>query len=130
MNRNILIVEDDPRVADFLVRGLKAEGFAVRLWGLKELRPSLRPQSSGPAIATAFKASFIREGDGLIHLEGAAAARCYSSETGTTRLGQCFVAAEHIFGPEDVGCTLVRLGLIGYARSARNHYEFCARGGH
>ncbi|MDP9964647.1 DNA-binding response OmpR family regulator [Variovorax beijingensis] len=30
MNRNILIVEDDPRVADFLVRGLKAEGFAVQ----------------------------------------------------------------------------------------------------
>ncbi|CAN7691391.1 response regulator transcription factor [Variovorax paradoxus] len=29
MNRSILIVEDDPRVADFLVRGLKAEGFAV-----------------------------------------------------------------------------------------------------
>jgi DNA-binding response OmpR family regulator len=30
MNRSILIVEDDPRVADFLVRGLKAEGFAVQ----------------------------------------------------------------------------------------------------
>jgi DNA-binding response OmpR family regulator len=31
MNRNILVVEDDPRVADFLVRGLKAEGYAVQL---------------------------------------------------------------------------------------------------
>ena len=30
MNRSILIVEDDPRVADFLVRGLKAEGYAVQ----------------------------------------------------------------------------------------------------
>lgn len=30
MNRSILIVEDDPRVADFLVRGLKAEGFPVQ----------------------------------------------------------------------------------------------------
>jgi DNA-binding response OmpR family regulator len=30
MNRSILIVEDDPRVADFLMRGLKAEGFAVQ----------------------------------------------------------------------------------------------------
>ena len=28
---NILVVEDDPRVADFLQRGLKAEGYAVRL---------------------------------------------------------------------------------------------------
>lgn len=31
MNRNLLVVEDDPRVADFLVRGLKAEGFTVQL---------------------------------------------------------------------------------------------------
>lgn len=30
MTRNILIVEDDPRVADFPIRGLKAEGFAVQ----------------------------------------------------------------------------------------------------
>jgi DNA-binding response OmpR family regulator len=28
---NILVVEDDPRVGDFLVRGLKAEGYAVQL---------------------------------------------------------------------------------------------------
>jgi len=28
---NILVVEDDPRVADFLVRGLRAEGYAVQL---------------------------------------------------------------------------------------------------
>ena len=31
MDKNILVVEDDPRVADFLVRGLKAEGYAVQL---------------------------------------------------------------------------------------------------
>ncbi|MGM9489167.1 response regulator transcription factor [Ideonella sp. YS5] len=31
MNRNLLVVEDDPRVADFLVRGLKAEGYGVQL---------------------------------------------------------------------------------------------------
>lgn len=28
---NILVVEDDPRVADFLLRGLKAEGYSVEL---------------------------------------------------------------------------------------------------
>jgi DNA-binding response OmpR family regulator len=28
---NVLVVEDDPRVADFLVRGLKAEGYAITL---------------------------------------------------------------------------------------------------
>jgi len=31
MNKNILVVEDDPRIADFLVRGLKAEGYVMRL---------------------------------------------------------------------------------------------------
>jgi len=31
MNRNLLVIEDDPRVADFLVRGLKAEGYGVQL---------------------------------------------------------------------------------------------------
>ncbi|HKX39681.1 MAG TPA: response regulator transcription factor [Burkholderiaceae bacterium] len=30
-NKNILVVEDDPRIADFLVRGLKAEGYVVQL---------------------------------------------------------------------------------------------------
>ena len=28
---NVLVVEDDPRVADFLVRGLKAEGYTITL---------------------------------------------------------------------------------------------------
>jgi DNA-binding response OmpR family regulator len=31
MNQHILVVEDDARVADFLVRGLKAEGYRVEL---------------------------------------------------------------------------------------------------
>jgi len=31
MNKNILVVEDDPRIADFLVRGLQAEGYVMRL---------------------------------------------------------------------------------------------------
>jgi DNA-binding response OmpR family regulator len=31
MNRNLLVIEDDPRVADFLVRGLRAEGYGVQL---------------------------------------------------------------------------------------------------
>jgi DNA-binding response OmpR family regulator len=31
MNKNILVVEDDPRIADFLVRGLKAEGYVMQL---------------------------------------------------------------------------------------------------
>jgi DNA-binding response OmpR family regulator len=31
MNKNILVVEDDPRIADFLVRGLQAEGYVLRL---------------------------------------------------------------------------------------------------
>lgn len=30
-SKNLLVVEDDVRVADFLVRGLKAEGYAVQL---------------------------------------------------------------------------------------------------
>jgi len=31
MSKNILVVEDDPRIADFLVRGLKAEGYVMQL---------------------------------------------------------------------------------------------------
>jgi DNA-binding response OmpR family regulator len=31
MNKTILVVEDDPRIADFLVRGLQAEGYVMQL---------------------------------------------------------------------------------------------------
>lgn len=31
MNKTILVVEDDPRIADFLMRGLRAEGYVMRL---------------------------------------------------------------------------------------------------
>lgn len=31
MNRHLLIIEDDPRVADFLSRGLKAEGYTIEV---------------------------------------------------------------------------------------------------
>ncbi|WAC71624.1 response regulator transcription factor [Roseateles sp. SL47] len=31
MNRHLLVIEDDPRIADFLSRGLEAEGFTVEV---------------------------------------------------------------------------------------------------
>ena len=51
---NILIIEDDPRIADFLGRGLRAEGHRVELastgpQGLEAARQAAREVAAGGA---------------------------------------------------------------------------------
>lgn len=58
---NILLIEDEPRVADFILRGLKAEGYSVR-W-IKNGRDGL---SAGESFA---KDCALSESAGLIILD-------------------------------------------------------------
>lgn len=58
---NILVIEDDPRVADFLVRGLQAEGYGVQL---------VKTGRAGLAAAEAFSRDCLqRQVPGVVILD-------------------------------------------------------------
>lgn len=104
-----------------------AEGYEIQLWGVIPAISALDVSALDTRnVALVFKASAASiRADGAIDLKSAHALKCYSRDSGNTRLGQCFVASNHVFGPEDLACALIKLGFYKPSDFARDYYSMC-----
>lgn len=106
-----------------------ADGFEIHLWGIVPVVGiSNIPALDTKELAFAFRASAAVIGtNGVVELRDAKPMRCYSPDSGDTRVGQCFATSDHVFGPEDIACELIKLGLAKPSDFARDYYSMCLR---